>query len=170
MTAIPPLTVKDKKQANASLLWTDSTSAMSNSRACSMQPSDLQYDSTRYIVENIKKYSNYTNKDLPILNDHCRSHKVIGILTLWCGSHSNIWVIPNESFAAALQEIFSAIYPRIKYCTTTNVTDVWDLPLFSPIPSSPLSHSLWDMITNNKGISLEIWDQFVGGNVPSITF
>ena len=50
------------------------------------------------------------------------------------------------------------------------VTDVWDPPPFSPIPFSPLSHTLWDMITNNKGISVEIWDQFIGGDVPSITF
>ena len=37
-----------------------------------------------------------------------------------------------------------------------NVTDVWEPPPFSAILPSPLSHSLWDMITNNKGISLEI--------------
>ena len=51
-----------------------------------------------------------------------------------------------------------------------NVTDVWDPPPFSAIPPSPLSHSLWDMITNNEGISLEIWDQFIGGDIPSIIF
>ena len=50
------------------------------------------------------------------------------------------------------------------------VTDAWDPLPFSPIPSSPLFHSLWDMITNDKGISLEIWDQFIGGDVPSIAF
>ena len=53
---------------------------------------------------------------------------------------------------------------------TLHVTDVWDSPPFSPIPSSPLSHSLWDMITNDEGISLEIWNQFIGGDVPSIIF
>ena len=52
----------------------------------------------------------------------------------------------------------------------TIVTDVWDPPPFFPIPSSPLSHFLWDMITNNEGISSEIWDQFIGGNVLSIAF
>ena len=51
-----------------------------------------------------------------------------------------------------------------------NVTDIWDPPPFSPIPSSPPSHSLWDMITNDKEISAEIWDQFISGNVPSIAF
>ena len=50
------------------------------------------------------------------------------------------------------------------------VINVWDPPPFSPILSSLLSHSLWDMITNNKEISLEIWDQFVGGEIPSIAF
>ena len=44
------------------------------------------------------------------------------------------------------------------------VTDIWDPPPFSPISSAPLFHSLWDMITNDKGIFLEIWDQFIGGN------
>ena len=51
-----------------------------------------------------------------------------------------------------------------------SVTDVWDLSPFSPIPSSLLSHSLWNMITNDEGISIEIWDQFVGGDVSSIAF
>ena len=51
-----------------------------------------------------------------------------------------------------------------------NVTDVWEPLPFSTILPSPLFHSLWDMITNDKWISLEIWDQFVGGDVPSITF
>ena len=50
------------------------------------------------------------------------------------------------------------------------VTDAWDPLPFSPIPSSPLFHFLWDMITNDEGISLEIWDQFIGGDVPSIAF
>ena len=51
-----------------------------------------------------------------------------------------------------------------------NITDAWDPPPFPPILSFPPSHSLWNMITNNKGISLEILDQFIDGNVPSITF
>ena len=51
-----------------------------------------------------------------------------------------------------------------------NVTDVWEPLPFSTILPSPLFHPLWDMITNDKWISLEIWDQFVGGDVPSITF
>ena len=41
---------------------------------------------------------------------------------------------------------------------------------FSSLPSSPPLHFLWDMITNDEGISLEIWDQFVGSNVLSIAF
>ena len=51
-----------------------------------------------------------------------------------------------------------------------NVTDVWDPPPFFTIPSFPPSHFLWNMITNDEGISSEIWDQFIGGDVPSITF
>ena len=50
------------------------------------------------------------------------------------------------------------------------VTNVWDpLPFSAILPSLP-SHSLWNMITNDEGISSEIWDQFIGGDVPSITF
>ena len=51
-----------------------------------------------------------------------------------------------------------------------NVIDIWDPPPFFPIPSSLLFHFLWDMITNDKRISSEIWNQFIDGNVPSITF
>ena len=39
-----------------------------------------------------------------------------------------------------------------------NVTDVWDPPPFSSLLPSPLSHLLWDMIINDKGISPEIRD------------
>ena len=52
----------------------------------------------------------------------------------------------------------------------SNVIDVWDLPPFSLLLPSLLSHTLWDMITTNEGISLEIWDQFVDSDVSSITF
>ena len=51
-----------------------------------------------------------------------------------------------------------------------NITDIWDSPPFSSLPPSLPSHSLWDMITNNEGISSEIWYQFIGGDVLSITF
>ena len=59
---------------------------------------------------------------------------------------------------------------ELQYYKEGNVTDVWNSPSFSAILPFPLSHSLWDMITNNEGISLEIWDQFIGGDVLSITF
>ena len=51
-----------------------------------------------------------------------------------------------------------------------NVTDVWDPQPFSPILFSPLSYSLWDMITNDEEIFLEIWDQFIGDNILNIAF
>ena len=41
---------------------------------------------------------------------------------------------------------------------------------FFPLLPSSLSHILWDMITNNEGIFSEIWNQFIGGDVPSIAF
>lgn len=36
------------------------------------------------------------------------------------------------------------------------VIDIWDPPTFSSLSPSLLFHTLWDMITNDKGISLEI--------------
>ena len=51
-----------------------------------------------------------------------------------------------------------------------SITDPWDPLSFSTLPPSPLFQLLWDMITNNKGISVKIWEQFIGGDVPSIAF
>ncbi|KAG6375962.1 hypothetical protein JVT61DRAFT_2840 [Boletus reticuloceps] len=59
-------------------------------------------------------------KDLPVPSDYRWSHGVIGKLTVWCRTQPNIWVIPNEPFAAALQDIFNVMDPGIKYCVTTN--------------------------------------------------
>ena len=51
-----------------------------------------------------------------------------------------------------------------------NITDSWDPLPFSTLLPSPLSQLLWNMITNDKGISVEIWEQFIGSNILSITF
>ena len=52
----------------------------------------------------------------------------------------------------------------------SNVTNIWDPLPFSSFLPSLLSHTLSDMIMNDEGISSEIWDQFIDGDVPSITF
>ena len=47
------------------------------------------------------------------------------------------------------------------------IMDIWDPLPFSSLPPSPLSHSLWDKITNNEVISLEIWDPPPFSPIPS---
>ncbi|KIJ62071.1 hypothetical protein HYDPIDRAFT_30622 [Hydnomerulius pinastri MD-312] len=78
-----------------------------------------QYGADGYIIEVIKKRSHYSTKDLPVLSDHRWSRGVIATLTLWCGVQPNIWSIPEEEFAAALQIIFDIVYPNVKYRVTT---------------------------------------------------
>ncbi|KIK80210.1 hypothetical protein PAXRUDRAFT_159252, partial [Paxillus rubicundulus Ve08.2h10] len=78
-----------------------------------------QYDMDGYIIEAIKKCSLYSTKDLPVPSDHRWSRGVIATLTLWCGVQPNIWSIPEEDFAAALQTIFNVVYPTVKYRVTT---------------------------------------------------
>ncbi|KIK80414.1 hypothetical protein PAXRUDRAFT_158774 [Paxillus rubicundulus Ve08.2h10] len=72
-----------------------------------------------YIIKAIKKCSLYSTKDLPVPSDHRWSHGIIATLTLWCGVQPNIWSIPEEDFAAALQTIFNVVYPSVKYRVTT---------------------------------------------------
>ncbi|KAG6371432.1 hypothetical protein JVT61DRAFT_9445 [Boletus reticuloceps] len=97
-----------------------STIALGDPPASSTQQTNLQYDTDGFIIESVKKCSEYTMKDLPVPSDYRWSRGVIGTLTLWCGTQPNIWVIPNEPFAAALQDIFNVIHPGIKYHVTTN--------------------------------------------------
>ena len=77
------------------------------------------------------------------------------------------WTLPGTSLTMRSMREIGVLEMKLQDYKG-NVTDVWDLLPFSSLSPPPLSHSLWDMITNNKGISSEIWDQFVGSDVSSI--
>jgi len=77
------------------------------------------HDKDGYIIDAIKKCHEYTNKDLPVHTDSHWSRTFISTITLWCSTQSNMWNIPNEELAAALQVIFDTVYPNIKYRVTT---------------------------------------------------
>ncbi|KAG8218121.1 hypothetical protein J3R82DRAFT_3651 [Butyriboletus roseoflavus] len=40
--------------------------------------------------------------------------------TLWCSIQANMWSIPDDELAIALQTIFQVVYPDIKYHVVTN--------------------------------------------------
>ena len=80
------------------------------------------------------------------------------------------WTQPGTSSIMRSMREIEVLEMELQDYKEGNVIDVWDSLPFSPIPSSPPSHFLWDMITNNKGISSEIWDHFIGSNVLSIAF
>ena len=80
------------------------------------------------------------------------------------------WTPPGISLITRSTMEIGVLEMELQDYEEGNITDVWDSPSFSSLLSSPPSHSLWDMITNDKGIFSEIWDQFIGGNVLSITF
>lgn len=77
------------------------------------------YDKDGYIIDAVKKRHEYNNKDLPVPVDFRWSRSFISTVTLWCSTQSNIWNIPDEELAVALQLVFNTIYPDIKYRVTT---------------------------------------------------
>ena len=77
-------------------------------------------DADGYIINTVKKHSEYNNKDLPMPSDHCWSQSFIPMATLWCSVQKNIWSVPNEELASALQLIFNVMYPDIKHQVTTS--------------------------------------------------
>lgn len=85
------------------------------------QPQVLQrrrIDNEGYIIEVIKKPSEYTNRDLPVPCDQRWSHSFMSTAILWYSVQKNIWNIPKEDFASALQRIFNVVYPDINYRVT----------------------------------------------------
>ncbi|KAG6371005.1 hypothetical protein JVT61DRAFT_10725 [Boletus reticuloceps] len=125
IVATEPLpAVKEDKQGPPDIDLTQNDSPIAatagNATAGSTQPPNLQYDADGFVIESVKKRSEYTMKDLPVPSDQRWSCGIIGTLTLWCGSQPNMWVIPDEVFVAALQDIFNNVYPGIKYRVTTN--------------------------------------------------
>lgn len=81
---------------------------------------ELVPDSQHGVTDNLKKRSEYKTKDLPVPSDQRWSRGVIGTLTLWCGTQPDIWVIPDDTFVKALQDIFRAVYPETKHCVVIN--------------------------------------------------
>jgi len=62
-----------------------------------------------------KSRSEYKNSDLPVPGDHKWTNVFIDTAILWAGGQPNIWSIPDETLATALQEIFSIVYPDVQY-------------------------------------------------------
>ncbi|KAF8418647.1 hypothetical protein L210DRAFT_790670, partial [Boletus edulis BED1] len=71
-----------------------------------------------YLCEAIEKSSKYATKYLPIPCDQCWSHAFISTTMLWYGVQKNVWNVPTEEFASALQRIFNVVYPDVKYMVT----------------------------------------------------
>lgn len=81
---------------------------------------DLPASASGEPTPDLKKRSEYKTKDLPVPSDQRWSRGVIGTLTLWCGTQPDIWVIPDEAFVKALQDIFNAVYPETKHRVVIN--------------------------------------------------
>jgi len=77
-------------------------------------------DADGYIIDIIKKCSEYSNKDLPVPSDHHWSRSFIPMATLWCSIQKNVWSVPDEELASVLQLIFNIVYPDIKHRVTTS--------------------------------------------------
>ncbi|KAH0835022.1 hypothetical protein J3R83DRAFT_10758 [Lanmaoa asiatica] len=69
-------------------------------------------------TETKKSRSDYKNSDLPIPADLKWMNAFMDTVILWAGGQSNIWSIPDKTLAAALQEIFIAVYPDVEYEVT----------------------------------------------------
>jgi hypothetical protein len=75
-------------------------------------------DNQGYIIEALKKRCEYTNRDLPVPCDQRWSRAFISTAILWYSVQKNIWNVPKEELASALQRIFNVVYPSIKYRVT----------------------------------------------------
>ena len=67
-----------------------------------------------------KYHSDYKNSNLPIPTDQKWTNTFMDTIILWAGGQLNIWSIPDETLANALQKIFTAIYPDVPYKVTTH--------------------------------------------------
>ncbi|KAG6371126.1 hypothetical protein JVT61DRAFT_9886 [Boletus reticuloceps] len=73
-----------------------------------------------YVIDVVKKRLEYIMKDLPMNPDNCWSRSFIPTTTLWCSIQNNIWNVPDDEFAVALQAIFHVVYPDVKYRVNTS--------------------------------------------------
>ncbi|KAF9224146.1 hypothetical protein BS17DRAFT_817050 [Gyrodon lividus] len=62
-----------------------------------------------------KSRSDYKNSHLPVPADYKWTNAFMDTVILWAGGQLNIWSIPDETLAAALQEIFTTVDPDIQY-------------------------------------------------------
>ena len=76
-------------------------------------------DKDGYVIDVVKKWADYVNGDLPMQVDTHWSWSFIPTAMLWFSIQTNIWNIPDDELAAALQKIFNMIYPDVKYHITT---------------------------------------------------
>ncbi|KAH0835465.1 hypothetical protein J3R83DRAFT_9104 [Lanmaoa asiatica] len=60
-----------------------------------------------------KSRSDYKNSDLPVPADHRWANAFMDTAILWAGGQANVWSIPDETLAVALQEIFTAAWQRL---------------------------------------------------------
>ncbi|KAG6379043.1 hypothetical protein JVT61DRAFT_11476 [Boletus reticuloceps] len=77
-------------------------------------------DKNGYVINVVKKRSEYSMKDLPMNPDNHWSRSFIPTATLWCSIQNNIWNILDDEFAIALQAIFCVVYPDVKYHVNTS--------------------------------------------------
>ena len=89
-------------------------------------------DKDGYVIDVVKKQADYVNGDLPMQVDSHWSRSFIPTATLWCSIQTNIWNIPDNELAAALQKIFNVIYPDVKYRITTT-SSVFSVVSVDPI-------------------------------------
>jgi len=111
--------IKHEEKPSISLAAPSMSSADSTSPA-SGNLQERACDADGYIIDVVKKRSEYNNKDLPVPSDHRWSRSFIPMATLWCSVQKNIWSVPDEQLASALQLIFNVVYPDIKHQVTTS--------------------------------------------------
>ncbi|KAF8128937.1 hypothetical protein EV363DRAFT_1339240 [Boletus edulis] len=121
-SALPPKKKVKREDASAPLLYAFPDPTLDYiSSACTTLPQPLQrrrVGNEGYLCEAIKKSYEYTTKDLPIPCDKRWSHAFISTAMLWYSVQKNVWNVPTEEFASALQRIFNVVYPDVKYMVT----------------------------------------------------
>ncbi|KAF8431065.1 hypothetical protein L210DRAFT_861645 [Boletus edulis BED1] len=104
-----------------------------------------------------KSRSDYKNSDLPITVDHRWTNAFMDTVILWAGGQPNIWSIPDETLATALQKIFAVVYPNVEHEVTTSSAVfgvVWQRLLewrsgFGSTALVMVIHFFWEIVKDN---------------------
>lgn len=80
----------------------------------------IESKKTRTVDAESKSRSDYKNIDLPVPADNKWTNAFMDTVILWAGGQPNVWSIPDETLATALQEIFIAVYPDVPYEVTAH--------------------------------------------------